>query len=114
MEADSAERFVSIPLTRAIEAARDLENIVISLDRIGSHIGSGTADAQTLDRFMTEWLVGPRLSRVRMDLWNAVAREIGEEAVEEIAEAVPCFPEPVPEEVLALDERLRRLNEQWQ
>jgi len=108
MEAERAGRVVSIPLERAIAVARVLESVVISLDPIGSRMAGGDADAHTLDQFMTEWLVGPRLSRARMDLWDAIAQVVGEEAVEEIAESTPCFPNPVPEEICALREDLQR------
>lgn len=52
-----------------------------------------------LDRFMTEWLVGPRLSRARLVLWDAITEVIGEEKTEAIAESTPRFPDPVPDEV---------------
>ena len=102
------EAVVSIPLERAIAVARLLESVVISLDRIGSRMARGDADAHTLDQFMTEWLVAPRLSRARTDLWDAIAQVIGEKTVEEIAESTPRFPSPVPEEIRALGEDLRR------
>jgi hypothetical protein len=111
MTFDDAGQFVSIPLSRAIETARLLESIVISLDRIGSRIAGGDADAHTLDQFMTEWLVGPRLSRTRQHLWTAIAQVIGDDEVEAIAESTPCFPDPVPDEVRLIGEKLRRWNE---
>ncbi|WP_432995152.1 hypothetical protein [Dactylosporangium sp. CA-233914] len=88
-----------VPLEHAIEVARVLENVVISLDRIGSREACGDADVHTFDQFLKEWWVGPRLSHVRVLMWEAIANAIGAEAVEEIAEAVPRFPDPVPEEV---------------
>ncbi|MEU7802476.1 hypothetical protein AB0B10_24760 [Micromonospora arborensis] len=112
MNAEDAERYVSIPLDRAVEAARLLESIVISLDRIGSRMAGGNADAHTLDRFMTEWLVGPRLSRARSVLWDAIAEVLGEEAIEEIAESTPCFPDPIPDELRTLREQLRSRNQE--
>jgi hypothetical protein len=99
MDVRRDEPVVMVPLEHAIEVARVLENVVISLDRIGSREASGDADAHTLDRFIKEWWVLPRLSHVRTLMWDAVSKAIGEEAVEEIAEAVPRFPDPVPEEV---------------
>jgi hypothetical protein len=111
MNAEDAERLVSIPLDRAVEAARLLESVVISLDRIGSRAAGGDANAHTLDQFMAEWLVGPRLSRARTDLWDAIAQVIGEENAEAIAESTARFPDPVPDEVRTLREELRRRNE---
>jgi hypothetical protein len=111
MNADGAGQFVSIPLDQAIETARLLESIVISLDRIGSRVVGGDADTHTFDQFMTEWLVGPRLSRTRQHLWTAIAQVIGEDEVEAIAESTPRFPDPVPDEVRLLGEKRRTWNE---
>ncbi|WP_127503355.1 hypothetical protein [Actinoplanes solisilvae] len=111
MNAKSAGPLVSIPLDRAVEVARLMESIVASLDRIGSRQAAGDGDARTLDRFVTEWLVGPRLSRARGVLWDAIAEVVGEEEVEAIAESTPHFPDPVPDEVRALHEELRKWNE---
>ena len=111
MNAEDADRLVSIPLEKAIETARLLESIVISLDRIGSREAAGDADADTLDQFMTGWLVGPRLSRARFVLWDAITEVIGEEETEAIAESASRFPDPVPDEVRTLREELRRWNE---
>jgi hypothetical protein len=116
MDAEDARQVVAIPLGQAIEMARLLESVVISLDRIGSRQAGGEADALTLDRFMNEWFVAPRLSGVRVDLWEAIAKVIGEETVEEtveeIAESTPRFPDPVPREVLELIEERRKWNEE--
>jgi len=107
-----ADRSVSIPLDQAVETARLLESIVISLDRIGSRMARGDADAHTLDQFVTEWFVGRRLSRARIKLWDAIAQVIGEEAVEEIAETTPRFPDPVPDEIRAGMEEQRRWDQE--
>lgn len=112
MNGEDAERVVSIPLDRAVELARLLESVVVSLDRIGSRIAGGDADAHTLDRFMTDWLVGPRLSAARMVLWEAVEETIGVERTAAIAESTPRYPDPVPAEVRALHEQRQRWNEE--
>ncbi|MGX6606552.1 hypothetical protein ACWKSP_31180 [Micromonosporaceae bacterium Da 78-11] len=112
MSTQDADRSVSIPLDRAIHAVQLLESIVISLDRIGSRMAFGEADAHTLDEFMTEWLIGPRLSRARFVLWDAIAEVIGEEAVEEIAESTPSFPDPVPDEVHTRRAELRSRHQE--
>jgi len=111
MNADDAGQLVEIPLGQAIEAARLLESIVISLDRIGSRMAGGDADARTLDQFLTEWMVGPRLSRTRTDLWTAIAQVIGEDQVEAIAASTPRFPDPVPDDVRTPHEKRDKLNE---
>ncbi|MFG2056344.1 hypothetical protein ACGFI9_20210 [Micromonospora sp. NPDC048930] len=102
MKADSGEPTVMVPLAQAIEVARLLECLTVSLDRIGSRMAGGDADADTLDRFITEWLIGPQVSRARTVLWDAVSQVIGEKRVEEIAEAVPRFPDAPPDEVRRL------------
>ncbi|GAA4259043.1 hypothetical protein [Dactylosporangium darangshiense] len=108
------ERVVSIPLEQAIKLARVLESVVISLDCIGSRQPGGDADARMLDQYVKDWLVAPQLSRARMIVWDAIGQVIGEEATEEIAEAVPRFPQPVPDEVRQLAEEPRRWNEEVQ
>ena len=102
MNAEDAERVVAIPLDRAVEVARLLESIVVSLDRIGSREADGDADVHTLDRYITEWLVAPRLARARTLLWDAIEEVIGAEETEAIAESAPRFPDPVPDEELLL------------
>src|SRR5690348_69917 len=109
MNTEDADRLVSIPLEKAIEVAQLLESLVISLDRIGSREAAG--DPDTLDQFMTEWRVGPRLSRARSVLWDAITEVIGEEKTEAIAESTPRFPDPAADEVRTLREELRRRNE---
>jgi hypothetical protein len=107
MNTEDAERSVSISLNKAVEAARLIESLVISLDRIGSRQAGG--DAHTLDQYMNEWLIGPRLSSARHILWDAIAEVIGEEAVEEIAETTPRYPDPVPDEVHRFRDELEKL-----
>jgi hypothetical protein len=110
LDVNSGESTVTVPLDRAIEVARLLECLTISIDRIGSRMAGGEADTETLDRFITEWLIGPQASRARFVLWDAISQVIGEEATEEIAEAVPGFPDAPPEEV----RRLRQELSAWQ
>ncbi|HWS32428.1 MAG TPA: hypothetical protein VN408_06760 [Actinoplanes sp.] len=110
MNIDDTGGSVSLALDQAVETARLLESVVISLDRITSRMAGGDADAHTLDRFVTDWLVGPRLSRARIELWAAIAQTIGDEAVEEIAANTPAFPAPVPDEIRAQIEERRRWN----
>ena len=92
MDVNRDESTVTVPLDRAIEVARFLECLTRSIDRIGSRMAGGLADAGTVDRFIDEWLIGPQASRARRVLWDAISQVIGEEAVEGIAEAVPRFP----------------------
>lgn len=110
MDVNRDESTVTVPLDRAIEVARFLECLTRSIDRIGSRMAGGLADAGTVDRFIDEWLIGPQASRARRVLWDAISQVIGEEAVEGIAEAVPRFPDASPDEV----GRLRQELSAWQ
>ena len=114
MNAEDAEPSVSIPLSKALEVARLMESLVISLDRIGSREAGRDADAHTLDQYMTEWLIGPRFSGARSVMWDAIAKVIGEEAAEEVAEATPTFPELVPDEVHRFREEAERLRKWYE
>ncbi|MEU1395002.1 hypothetical protein ABZ403_02860 [Micromonospora zamorensis] len=107
---NSGESTVNVPLDRAIEVARLLECLTLSIDRIGSRMADGEADAEAVDRFITEWLIGPQASRARFVLWDAISQVIGEEAMEAIAEAVPSFPGRPPDEV----RRIRQELSAWQ
>jgi hypothetical protein len=114
MNTDDAERSVCIPLSKAVEAARLMESLVISLDRIGFRQAGGEADADTLDQYINEWLIGPRFSSARSILWDAIADVIGVEAVEEVAEATPRFPDPVPDEVHRFREEREKLQKWYE
>ncbi|WP_203822945.1 hypothetical protein [Paractinoplanes ferrugineus] len=120
MEAEGETRVVSIPLERAIEIGRILENVAGSLHRISSRMISGDADAHTLDKFMRDWLVEPRLLQARGEIWDAIEQVIGEELTDEIAESVAHFPDPPSEDIRILAEQLekeleedRKESEEW-
>lgn len=65
---------------------RDLEQIVVSLDRIGSFAYDQTkaeSDA-TLAAFMTDWDVDSKLANARMLLSDAFSREQGIDEMDEL------------------------------
>jgi hypothetical protein len=92
-EADPAGegRLARDDLTRVFA---DLEEVVVSLDRILSRIGAGAAP-DILVRFVVERDLRVRLARDRTVVGDALAGVIGEEAVEEIAEAQYRYVDPV-------------------
>jgi hypothetical protein len=72
----------------------DLEELVVSLDRLLSRIGAG-AEPEKLLRFVVERDLLRRLAQDRTVVGDALARIIGEEAVEEIAEAQYRYVDPL-------------------
>jgi hypothetical protein len=72
----------------------DLEELVVSLDRLLSRIGAG-AEPEKLLRFVVERDLLRRLAHDRAVVGDALARIVGEEAVEEIAEAQYRYVDPV-------------------
>lgn len=71
----------------------DLEEIVVSLDRILSRIGAGAA-SDLLLRYVVERDLLSRLARDRALVGDALADIIGEQAVEEIAESQYRYVDP--------------------
>lgn len=72
----------------------DLEEIVVSLDRILSRIGAGASPDRLL-RFVVERDLLSRLAQDRALVGDALAGLIGEEAVEDIAEAQYRYVDPL-------------------
>jgi hypothetical protein len=72
----------------------DLEEIVVSLDRLLSRIGAGAGPDKLLQFVVERDLLG-RLARDRAVVGDALARIIGEERVEEIAESQYRYVDPV-------------------
>lgn len=83
---------VCIPLADAMELFRDMQEFVVSLDRIRSRIAFG-ADPQILVDYVVDREVFQRLAKARGLFADLVASEIGEEQMEEMAEAVPVYPD---------------------
>jgi hypothetical protein len=84
MSAKKAE--VKLSVEDAASIFRDLEEYVVSLDRIISRIGSGIDPAILVD-YLAERRVPARLASVRELLGDKLEAEIGEEELEIIAES---------------------------
>ncbi|OHV34178.1 hypothetical protein BCD49_24935 [Pseudofrankia sp. EUN1h] len=78
---------VTITLADAISAFRDLNEFVVSLDRIGSRIGGGNNSPDILYGYIVSHDVGPRLARLRRMLGDALESAIGEDEVDRIGES---------------------------
>jgi hypothetical protein len=92
------EREVSLPLAAAIELFRDMEEFVVSLDRIRSRIAFGQASPHIMMDYMVEREMFQRLAKARRVLSDLLEPVIGEEALEEIAEDTYVYPtSPQPE-----------------
>ncbi|GLY39104.1 hypothetical protein Amsp01_051280 [Amycolatopsis sp. NBRC 101858] len=62
---DSPGRELRLPLDEAVEVLCDLNEFVVSLDRIGSRQAGGAADDETMGRFVADWDLAGRLARAR-------------------------------------------------
>jgi hypothetical protein len=78
---------VTITLADAISAFRDLNEFVVSLDRIGSRIGSGNKNPDILYSYIVGHDVGLRLSRLRRMLGDALESVISEDEIDGIGES---------------------------
>lgn len=76
---DMSSREIRVPLDSAVAVLRDLNEFVVSLDRLGSRMASGTADEHTVGTFVADWDVARRLSRARDVLSAAMDRQLSEE-----------------------------------
>ncbi|WP_225802936.1 hypothetical protein [Streptomyces sp. NK15101] len=81
---DVSHREIRLPLDEVVSVLRDLNEFVVSLDRIGSRMASGTADAHTLGTFVLDWDVARRLSRARHVIGVALDGQLSEEENAEI------------------------------
>ncbi|MET9515792.1 hypothetical protein [Streptomyces sp. NPDC002994] len=81
---DMSSREIRIPLNEVVAVLQDLNEFVVSLDRLGSRMGSGTADEYTVGKFILDWDVARRLSRARNVIDVALDEQLSEEANLEI------------------------------
>jgi len=77
-------REIRIPLDEAVTVLQDLNEFVVSLDRLGSRMASGTADEHTVGTFVLDWDVARRLSRARRFISVALDAQLSEEENAEI------------------------------
>lgn len=81
---DMSSREIRMPLTEVVAVLRDLNEFVVSLDRLGSRQACGTADEYTIGRFVADWDVARRLARARHFLSVALDTQLSEEEIAEI------------------------------
>ncbi|MET9500489.1 hypothetical protein ABZY42_01895 [Streptomyces sp. NPDC006622] len=69
---DLSSRGTRPPLDRAVAVPLDLDEFVVSLDRLGSRRASGTADEHTVGTFIADGDVTRRLAHARSVIGVAV------------------------------------------
>ncbi|MEU5863734.1 MULTISPECIES: hypothetical protein [unclassified Nonomuraea] len=87
-----SESEVTLRLPDAIELFSDLNEFVVSLDRIRSRIAFADASPQILVDYMVDRELFQRLAKWRGLLGDAVEAVIGDERLEEIAEEGYVYP----------------------
>ncbi|MFF7637303.1 hypothetical protein ACFZB9_29750 [Kitasatospora sp. NPDC008050] len=85
-ESVPGEGTVEIPLADMVNAVRDLNEYVVSLDRILSRIGTGGKSPEILLQYIVDRNVLRRIADLRTVVCDALEDRIGEEAVDEIAD----------------------------
>jgi hypothetical protein len=81
---DMSSREIRLPLHEVVAVLRDLNEFVVSLDRIGSRQTSGTVDGHTVAEFILEWDVARRLARARRVISVALDEQLSAEDNAEI------------------------------
>ncbi|MDH6629142.1 hypothetical protein M2271_006978 [Streptomyces sp. LBL] len=81
---------IPVELVGFADLFRDLEEYVVSLDRVLSRIGAGE-DPRILLEYVVEHGLPARLARAREFVGDSLEKVIGAEAVEEIAEQVEGY-----------------------
>lgn len=81
---DMSSREVRMPLDQALAVLRDLNEFVVSLDRLGSRQAAGAADENTIGKFIIDWDVTRRLAHARSVLCVALDAQLSEEENAEI------------------------------
>ncbi|MET9520591.1 hypothetical protein [Streptomyces sp. NPDC002994] len=76
---DMSSQEIRIPLNEVVTVWQDLNEFVVSLDRLLSRMGSGTADEYTVGKFILDWDVARRLSRARRFINVALDEQLSEE-----------------------------------
>ncbi|GGN22001.1 hypothetical protein [Streptomyces fuscichromogenes] len=81
---DMSSREIRMPLDEVVAMLRDLNEFVVSLDRLGSRQASGTADEYTVGKFVADWDVARRLARARRIISVALDAQLNEDDNAEI------------------------------
>ena len=88
----TGNRLVKIDRALLLESARDVESVVVSLDRIGSWTANLPIEERDriLAAFIEDWGVFHRLAKLRSLLWDAI---------EEASEEGPSEDDPLEREL---------------
>jgi hypothetical protein len=86
--------FVVLPTEVVIDAARDLNEYVVCLDRIFSRLGTGNYDPEILANYLVEHRVSQRLAQLREKVFDALDEAVGAEESERIAEESYFYQDP--------------------
>ncbi|MFE4398377.1 MULTISPECIES: hypothetical protein [Streptomycetaceae] len=73
-----------MPLGDAVAILHDLNEFVVSLDRLGSRQACGAADDSTVGKFIADWDVARRLAHARHVISVALDAQLSEEENAEI------------------------------
>ncbi|MEP7336601.1 MAG: hypothetical protein ABI977_02460 [Acidobacteriota bacterium] len=87
-------KLVKINRADLIEVLRDLNTIVVSIDRIGSCIGDTGEEVndRLLLEFFDQWDVWKKLSNIRTKLSEPFSRELGEDNMDELERELQDVP----------------------
>ncbi|MFE1312534.1 hypothetical protein [Streptomyces sp. NPDC058755] len=81
---DMSSREIRMSLHEVVAVLQDLNEFVVSLDRLGSRQASGTADEYTVGQFIVDWDVARRLASARRVISVALDAQLSEEESAEI------------------------------
>ncbi|WP_406278494.1 hypothetical protein OHT93_37260 [Streptomyces sp. NBC_00191] len=81
---DMSSREIRMPLGEAVAVLQDLNEFVVSLDRLGSRQASGTADDRTVGKFIADWNVARRLAHARGVIGAALDEQLSGEEIAEL------------------------------
>lgn len=81
---DMSSRDIRIPLNEIVAVLQDLNEFVVSLDRLGSRQAFGTADEYTVGTFIADWDVARRLAHARHVISVALDVQLSEDENAEI------------------------------
>ncbi|MEU0781303.1 hypothetical protein ABZ341_06910 [Streptomyces sp. NPDC006173] len=79
-----SSREIRLQLDEVLTVLRDLNEFVVSLDRIGSRQASGTAVDSAVGAFVADWDVARRLANARRVISVALDTQLSEEENAEI------------------------------
>jgi hypothetical protein len=86
--------FVALSTEDMIDAARDLNEYVVCLDRIFSRLGTEDHDPEILANYLVQHRVPQRLAHLREKVFDALDQAVGAEESERIAEESYFYQDP--------------------